>query len=435
MKARWGTEKKTFNNMVFMYMILMFLAIAGCSSVADSGSELSEEETEQTVQGTDNQTGDHAEELQSGTAVDSVMIAELYRDIYEQAIQDQTLGSLEMIQSVVARLGENGYAAMDAENENQVNMTHPELLEQFCRLVDENDEGSVTFFCMMENGGFVRFDLETSAGQVMVTRSVLSWTGGKAEMGYVNHYVADVWKYSENGYLFFEEALPPGYDGAPGYTAVRVQPLEETCREFNRKYILPVSYASNNMFLTDWSEPDFQGIEFDDLFALLYPYAMGTSMPYEKSVEGERYMVPEEEYEKVICSYFSIDKETLRTQAAYSQQDERYDYRTRGFYDNAASPNVPYPEVVAYRENKDGTVTLTVNAVWPQKHMDEVFGHEVTVRPDENGGFQYVSNRVTDFAENAAPEWYTEKFTEEEWEAIYGEKEEILKKNMSESKY
>jgi len=78
------------------------------------------------------------------------------------------------------------------------------------------------------------------------------------------------------------------------------------------------------VFLSDWSEADFQGIEFDDLFALLYPYAMGTSTPYEKSVEGERYLVPREEYEKVICSYFAIDKERLRTKAAYSQQEKGY---------------------------------------------------------------------------------------------------------------
>lgn len=421
MKAGRGTEKKIFNNMVFMYMILLllFLAIAGCSSVSDSSSMSAEGTVEK-----ESEREDSAGETENRITADPVTIAELYRDLYEQAVQQQTLGNLEMFQAVVSRLGEHGYAAVDAENENQVNMTHPELLEQFCGLVEEKKEGCVTFLCIMQNGGFVRFDLETSQGQVMVTRSVLTWVGGEPEVSYVHQYPAEGWRYSENGYLFFEEALPEGYDGAPGYTAVRVQPLEETCREFNRKYILPVNYGSNNMFLTDWSEPDFRGIEFDDLFALLYPYAMGTPMPYEKSVEGERYMVPEEEYEKVICSYFSIDKDTLRAQAAYSQQEKGYDYRTRGFYDNAASPNLPYPEVVSYEEKEDGTVTLTVNAVWPQKLMERTFSHEVTVRPDEKGGFRYISNYVTFFAENVEPEWYTEKFTDEEWNAIYGGEDE-----------
>lgn len=424
-----GTKKTAIHLIFSKYVILLlvFVGITGCSRSENSQYEFTEElsgeeaegkteghaqETEQNEDsyGPIDQNEDSHGSAESEAAEDSMMIAERYRDLYEQAVQKQTLGSLEMFQAIVSRLGEYGYAAVDAENENQVNMTHPELLEQFCGLVDEQAEGNVTFFCIMHSGGFVRFDLETSQGQVMVTRSVLTWVGGEPEVSYVHQYPAEGWRYSENGYLFFEQSLPTAYDGAPGYTAVRVQPLEETCREYNRRYILPISYASNNMFLSDWSEPDFQGIEFDDLFALLYPYAMGMSTPYEKSVEGERYLVPREEYEKVICSYFAIDKERLRTKAAYSQQEKGYDYRTRGFYDNAASPNLPYPEVVAYKEKEDGTMTLTVNAVWPQRHMEKAFSHAVTVRPDEDGGFRYVSNHVISFAENVEPDWYTEKF-------------------------
>ena len=209
MKAGRGTEKKIFNNMVFMYMILLllFLAIAGCSSVSDSSSMSAEGTVEE-----ESEREDSAGETENRITADSVTIAELYRDLYEQALQQHTLGSLEMFQAVVSRLGEHGYAAVDAENENQVNMTHPELLEQFCGLVEEKKEGCVTFLCIMQNGGFVRFDLETSQGQVMVTRSVLTWVGGEPEVSYVHQYPAEGWRYSENGYLCCEEALPEGYD-------------------------------------------------------------------------------------------------------------------------------------------------------------------------------------------------------------------------------
>ena len=46
--------------------------------------------------------------------------------------------------------------------------------------------------------------------------------------------------------------------------------LDETCRELNRKYILPIGYERNNMFLTDWSEEEFAELDFYDMFDLFY---------------------------------------------------------------------------------------------------------------------------------------------------------------------
>lgn len=116
--------------LLWMLLLPMLLLMTGCSSAINPTYELSEEEV----------IDDSAD-----TTVDSVMIAELYRDIYEQASSEQRIGSLEMIQAIVSRLGEHGYAALDTENHNQVNMTHPELLEQFCDLVEENGEGNAMF--------------------------------------------------------------------------------------------------------------------------------------------------------------------------------------------------------------------------------------------------------------------------------------------------
>lgn len=57
----------------------------------------------------------------------SKAIAELYRDIYEQAVLDETLG-MDTIKEIVHRLGENGYAVVD--NENQIDMVNPG--RQYC---------------------------------------------------------------------------------------------------------------------------------------------------------------------------------------------------------------------------------------------------------------------------------------------------------------
>lgn len=355
-------------------------------------------------------------------------IAELYRDIYEKAVQENTLEDLEVTRSIVNRLGKHGYSAIDAENQNQLNMTHPELLEQFCEKVEKKEKSEAKYFSIAEDGGFIRFDFETSAGKVNVTRSVLNWRDGKPKVEYENQYAAYKWTYSEDGYLFFEEELPEAYDGAPGYTAVRIEPLDEKCREYNRRYILPVGYGFNNMFVIDWHEENFDKLNFYDLFDVFYPYVYGQNCPYEKSFSGELYNVSREEFEKVIKSYFKINSGTLRSMAGYIKEKDIYEYRTRGFWDASYSPHIPYPEVVSYKENTDGTVKLMVNVVWPHRHLAKAYCHEVIVRPLEGGDFQYVSNYIIPSEENVEASWYTEKLSDEKWEELYGNevsKEEI----------
>ncbi len=53
------------------------------------------------------------------------------------------------------------------------------------------------------------------------------------------------------------------------------------------------------------------------------------------------------------------------------------------------------PEVVDVKENEDGTVTLTVEAVCDMVICDDsVITHELTVRFAEDGSFQYLGNEI-----------------------------------------
>ncbi len=339
----------------------------------------------------------------------SLEIANLYKDIYEQAVRDHTVGNLKVTKAIVQRLGEGGYTATDAENENQVNMSNPQKIEQFCQKVRGGEEDDVTFFCIGRDGGFVQFDLTTREGHISVTRTVLSWVDNEPRVTYEDSYEAYKWTDLGDGYLFFEQYFPQGYDGAPGYTAVRIQPLDEMCREWNRKYILPISYENNDFFLNNWKEGDWDKLNFNDLFHALYPYVYKRRIPYEKSVDGEVYQVPAKEFETVIQSFFSIDKETLQKVAAYREESQCYLYHTRGFYDNVGSPTLPYPEVTACKEQGDGTLILTVNTVWPVRHLSKAMSHEVVVRKLEDGSFQYISNKVLQEEETLEPSWYTEQ--------------------------
>ncbi len=53
------------------------------------------------------------------------------------------------------------------------------------------------------------------------------------------------------------------------------------------------------------------------------------------------------------------------------------------------------PEVTHIRENEDGTVTLTVDAVCQMVLCDDaVITHELTIQFEEDGSFKYLGNEI-----------------------------------------
>ncbi len=357
---------------------------------------------------------------------DAISIAAVYRDIYDEAVEANTLGSLETLQSIVARLGENGYVAVDSEN--QVDMAGAEQVMEFCKAVNEKKSATLTII-VIKDLGFRKFDLKTEDGSVNIVRGYYQYDqNGCLQNRDTVRYPADIWRYTEEGYLIFEgsyfsdENFVLTLSDTSEHTALRVLPLDETCRELNRKYILPVGYEQNNIFLTDWNEEDFGDLDFYDIFDNFYPFLYGKAVPYvadDNLGVGATYQIPEDVFENVITAHFKIDRETLRRKTTYFLDDATYGYRPRGFYE-VEYPDIPYPEVVSYTENEDGTITLIVNAVYPNGNTSVAYSHRTVIRPLDGDCFRYVSNQMLSSEDERVIWWHSDRLTKEEWLEIYG---------------
>lgn len=329
-----------------------------------------------------------------------------------------------------AAAGERGYAAVDAEN--QIDMAGADQVLEFCRQVDAGEEGSLTVVELSYLGGFTKYDLRTTDGKVDVVRSCWQRSAEGLENKSTVCYPTDYWEYTQEGYLVFEgSSFSQDYyllsmSGTPQHTALRVLPLEERCRELNRRYVAPIGYGRNDLFLLNWSEEDFGEVDFYDLFDVFYGIKYNKFVPYvpgDSAGTGVVYEIPAKEFETVIMEYIDIDRKTLRSKTKYISERDCYEYRPRGFYD-AEHPDPPYPEVVDWRDNGDGTLTLTVNAVYPQRNLSKAYAHEVVIRPLADGGVRYVSNRSLFSKEGDAGAWHVPRLTEEEWIRVYGKDEE-----------
>lgn len=392
---------------------LLMLSVSGCSDAPPEEDTVSE--TVIDIQAIPEDSKENAEE-----------IINICIDLYKKAAEENKIADLETIRGIVNCLGENGYPAVDSRN--QINMTDPEKVVEFCEKVDAQEEAEITILEVSYLGGFVKYDLHTKDGNVDVVRSYYKYENGDIQREVTGSYQAEYWNYTEEGYLMFsgvwfsEELYVLTLSGAEEHTALRVQPLDETYRELSRKYVRPIGFEQNNMFIVDWSEDDFGALNFYDMYDILYPKVNGQYVPYiadDNLAVSAVYRIPKEEFESVIMKYFNIDSETLQSKTVYYPEDSTYEYKQRGF-EEVEYPEYPYSEVVDFTENSDGTITLTANVVFPYAGDSKVYAHEVVVRPLEDGGVQYVSNQIIPSEDNYEETWHTPRLTLEEWEELYG---------------
>lgn len=384
---------------ILSFAIIMISLISGCANVKNGDTVKDSRQKE---------IYEESEELAEG-----------YRYIYEKAETQQKIDSLETQQKIIEYMGKEGYAAVDMEN--QIDMVNPEQVEQFCAQVENKKKGEVTILSVIYGGGFARYNLQTNHGKIDVEVSYLEWEDARPVADHFREFEAYTWKYTENGYFFIEEYHMPGYDGAPGQTGFRVKPLKQICREWNRKYVMPIGYERNNFLITEWNKANYAGLDFYDLYERMYPMKYGSNVPYDAAFGGMEYAIPRTEFEEVLQTYLQADHAVIAENADYREESQTYRYRPRGLYDSE-HPYGPYPEVVDYEELDDGTIKLTINAVWVREMQDAAFSSELVIEPMENGKFRYVSNHILPSDSDSGAKWYNERLKEDEWEEHYGEK-------------
>ena len=68
------------------------------------------------------------------------------------------------------------------------------------------------------------------------------------------------------------------------------------------KYILPFGYTLNKLFTSNWSEKNYDGINFYDVFDRLLSMEEKT----DEFKEGKTYEIPKESFETIFQKYFNI---------------------------------------------------------------------------------------------------------------------------------
>lgn len=355
---------------VFLLLLLICLSLVlGCSWPSDLRGQTKTGATEN-----------------KSTASEMLELALSYKAIYldmDKGSAFNAIISQENIAEIVKLLAADGYTVtaymQDMKNHQQ--------FETFLLGAMNGQEDSSYYYRVNADGGLTRYDYQSKDNRLYLTTQTLIWD--EEDAPYIQSqgdpFMIEEWEYTNKGFLVYEANRSPLC-----HTLLRVIPLGEEKRELCEKYIAPIGYSGNNLFLVDWTPSNWSGISFNDVYDVLLYLETGSWPEYDLSIE----QISANELEPLCMKYFGVSKAYLRENAIYYEDDNAYfwNYPTCGKHD-ILFPS-PVPEVIDIRENEDGTLTMVVDVLDIYQGNDRVFTHEVTIRIHEDSSFEYVSNHV-----------------------------------------
>ena len=120
-------------------------------------------------------------------------------EVYSEQFKDTELLDETGISAVVSALGENGYCAIDEEN--QLNMVNADQLESFLSSLKAEKNEEAVVYLVGDSGELVRLDFYARGGKCPVyIRTVAKWNERKKpEITYMGGFEAKSWKYTGSG--------------------------------------------------------------------------------------------------------------------------------------------------------------------------------------------------------------------------------------------
>lgn len=290
-------------------------------------------------------------------------------------------------------------AGLDVVDTNGVYPSHLTTADRFYNFWNNVKQGQTTEQEIIEikESGALFYQLFIYQDGVTYLYSMEYPMDGGSDFNCEKHEVLD-WELTDKG-NFYYRIYPAGDKHYSDFALIRMIAPSLELYDLTMKYIWAGGYIGTNIFLTDWTVDDFGVLSFNDLWEYLFYDCYGKQTwqeEYDYIIGQDCCMIPAAEFEKVVLPYFDVDLDSFREMAQYNAEGDSYPWRQIQTNDFVfLNYYTIEPEVTKYTVHSDGTITLTVEMLSTDLKTDCLFAHEVTVRPLENGQFQYVGNKVT----------------------------------------
>lgn len=404
---KWLIKKYGFPLLV----LLLVCFLCACTKENDMEAafeeerECAEEEVLQWRKGYDLPLDDYERE---SAEEDCKKTMEFIRDIYVQADKGEASNVVlkdETLFEIQNRIKETGYPVTTAVMYS--NMENYEAVDGFLKECLEGKSGSVVVYDVCSDGGIERTKFIYDGTDLYVLSAKSIWTDrNDSGMAYISYNRIDEWKYTDKGWFCYEVCVPKPPEVSEivdGSCLLRVKPMTEEQREMSIRCVLGLGYQGNNLLCSNWDTEHMEELDYNGMYEYLY------EMKYQEKFNPGDYPhgIPKEEFESLIMEYLPVTAEQIREYAVFDVENQTYVWGRLGCLNYAPTFfGTSLPEVTDIKENEDGTVTLTVEAVCDMVICDDaVITHELTVRFLEDGSFQYLGNRILNDGINDIPDY------------------------------
>ena len=337
------------------------------------------------------------EQEEKEAANDCKKMMELIFDIYKDADKGTASNVVlndETILEMQKRLMETGCPVSTLVTYS--NMENYESVDRFLEECTDGKSGSVVIYEIHGDGGIGRMKFIFDGTEMYVVSAGGIWNdNNKPGMSYISYTRIKEWKYTEKGGFGYELCVPEPPEVSEimdGSCLIRIKPMTEEQREMSERCVRGLGYQGQNLLCSNWNVENMSELDYNGMFEYLYGMKYGEKFNSEDYPNG----IPKEEFESLIMEYLPITAEQIREYAVFDEENQTYLWARLGCFNYAPTFfGTSLPEVVAIKENVDGTVTLTVEAVCDMVICDDaVITHELTVRFAEDGSFQYLGNEI-----------------------------------------
>lgn len=364
-----------------------------------------EEAAEQWKKGYDLLVDGHEKEE---AETDCKKLMELYRDIYETVVKGITYSIVLDDQTVFEmqrKIKDAGYSVTTMVTYS--NIENYESVDSFLEECMEGNQGSVVIYEVYNDGGLgrMKFVFDGTDMYVVSTRGIWN-TDNNPGISYISYTRIKEWEYTGKGWFCYELCVPEPPEVSEivdGSCLIRVKPMTEEQREMSERCVRGLGYQGNNLLCSNWNSENLDRLDYNGMFEYLYGMKYGEKFNSEDYPNG----IPKEEFESLIMEYLPVTKEQIRECAVFDGENQTYVWFRLGCFNYAPTFfGTSLPEVTDIKENQDGTVTLTVDAVCDMVICDDaVITHELTVRLAKDGSFQYLGNKILDDGIKSIPDY------------------------------
>ncbi len=333
------------------------------------------------------------------------MISEVYQSADKGTASNVVIDD-ETMNEIKDMLSGAGYLVADTDL--YASMRNYNAMDQFLNNCTSGKSGEVVLFLVRIDGGITRSKYFFDGEDMYELCTIASWSE-KIEpiISSVSYTRIKEWKYTEKGWFCYELCVPEYPEVSEmvdGSNLIRVKPMMKELRELSERYVLGLGYQGNNILCSNWDLDHLDILDYNGMFEYLY------SMKYQKRFNSKKYTngIPKDEFEDLIMEYIPVTKEQIMKYAAFDEENQTYIWVRLGCFNYAPTFfGTSVPEVTKVRENEDGTITLTVDAVCEMVLCDDaVITHELTIKVNEDGSFQYIQNRILNGTENISDYQY-----------------------------